>query len=289
MGKVRIEFPLFIKNGSSDSEPLMQQTLLGILALIVVANFSLNQKRDVIRTYSELVDDEMEVAASGVAMHVLELISNRSFDSRTTPTQVHELGMVGGTTSLTTKSAFGSQTNCDLDEPFKDYIPCLDIDDADMADDEWQETPFRMRYGKELPFDVQVQVFYVDPSDLDTHLPAGQKSFHKKVVVKVRSKHHVKQNRYPDGFVRLERIFSYNETRADNRLREKYGDPVVVDPVIEPTVEPIEEPTVEPDPDEYVTICHRRVRDGKVTWKTKTVKQKYIARHIGHGDTLGSC
>ena len=279
----------------------MQQTILAVLALLTVANFTLNQNRSVVRTYSELVDDELEVAASGVAMHVLELISNRSFDSRTSPAQVESGGMAVGTASYTVESAFGSQTNCDLDEPFKDTIPCLDIDDADMADDEWQDVPFRMRYGKELPFDVQVQVYYVDAADMDTPLPSGQTSNHKKVVVKVRSQHHVKQNRYPNGFVTLERVFSYNETRAENRHREKYGDVVVVPADDDDDGddddgddddgddEPVVDPDPDPDPNELVTVCHRRVRFGKVRWGTRTIQQKYLARHIGHGDTLGAC
>ena len=46
---------------------------------------------------------------------------------------------------------------------------------------------------------------------------------------------------------------------------------------------------IELDPNAKVKICHRRVRKGKITWKTRTVKQKFVEKHIGHGDILGKC
>ncbi|GMQ83018.1 MAG: hypothetical protein BMS9Abin05_2490 [Rhodothermia bacterium] len=272
----------------------MQQTILAMLALMIVGSFTLNQQRGAAKTYNELVDDELEIAASGVAMHVMELIGNRAFDSRTLPDQTNVSGMLVGSSELTAESAFGKQgTTCDLDEPFKDTSPCLDIDDADMAPDQWQDVPFRLKDGKELPFDVRVEVFYVDPSDLDKPLPTGQRSLHKKVIVKVRAKRHVRQNRYNDGFVRLERIFSYDIKKAENRLREKYGPTVVETPTDPPPPPPPPPPdpnvTPKTDPNALVAICHRRVKRGKITWKNRTVKQKFVKKHIGHGDKLGSC
>ena len=88
-----------------------------------------------------------------------------------------------GDTQFTSASAFGEASGCDLDEPYKDSIQCDDIDDAHMAADEWQDVPFHLKDGRELPFDVQVNVFYVDPSNLDLPLASGQRSLHKKVVV----------------------------------------------------------------------------------------------------------
>jgi len=266
----------------------MQQTILAVLALLTVTNFLHTRNRDVIRTYNKLVDDELEITAGSVAMHVLELIGNRSFDSRTTPDQVNSMGMLVGTTGLTKASAFGSMTNCDLDEPFKDFTPCLDIDDVHMDDTEWQEVPFRLRNGNELRFDVQAQVFYVNPLDLDSPLPPGLESLHKKVIVKVRSKHHAQQNRFPEGFVRIERVFSYDSRRAENRLIEKYGVPVV-DPLVDPIVDPVVDPPVD-DPDiVMVTVCHRAVENGIVVWTTTSVEEIFVNNHIGHGDTLGAC
>lgn len=282
----------------------MQQTILGMLALMIVGTFTLGQHQGAVRTYNELVDDELEIAAAGVAMHVMELIGNRAFDSRTLPDQTKVYGMPVGSAELTTVSAFGKTgSTCDLDEPFKDTSPCLDIDDAHMAADEWQDVPFRLKDGKELPFDVRVEVFYVDPSDLDTPLPAGQRSLHKKVVVKLRAKHHVRQKRYDNGFVRIERIFSYDIKKAENRLREKFGDPLVVEnppPGDNPSGGPTsddddgvdvydQDEVIVLDPNTRVKICHRRVRKGKITWRTRTVKQKFVDKHIGHGDILGKC
>ena len=282
----------------------MQQTILGMLALMIVGSFTLNQHRDTARTYNELVDDELEIAAAGVAMHVMELIGNRAFDERTEPDEVNIKGMPVGSAELTSVSAFGtSGSGCDLDEPYKDTVQCDDIDDAHMAPDSWQDVPFRLKDGKELPFDVHVEVFYVDPSDLDTPLSIGQRSLHKKVVVTLRAKRHVRQKRYNNGFVRLERIFSYDIKKAENRLKEKFGDPLVfVNPPPDdpPPADDIggdgnggdvydQDEVITLDPNTKVKICHRRVRKGKITWRTRTVKQKFVEKHIGHGDILGEC
>ena len=277
----------------------MQQTILAMLALMIVGSFTLNQHQGVARTYNELVDDELEIAASGVATHIMELISNRAFDQRTLPAETNTKGLVVGTAELTSSSAFGTATGCDLDEPYKDTVACVDVDDAHMADGTWQDVPFHLKDGKELPFDVHVDVFYVDPSNLDQPLTAGQRSLHKKVVINVRAKRHVQQNRYSNGFVRLERIISYDTKRAENRLKEAFGTPVsgVVDPpVVDETggdnnggdVYDTEE-QVENDPDTPVWLCHRSVKRGKITWSTKSVKQKFSAKHVGHGDKMGKC
>jgi hypothetical protein len=203
-----------------------------------------------------------------------------------------------GTTELTSASAFGRVNTCDLDEPFKDSTPCLDVDDAHMSPDEWQDVPFRLKDGKELPFDVHVDVFYVDPANLDMPLTTGQRSLHKKVVVKVRAKRHVERNRYKDGFVRLERIISYDNKRAENRLKE------VADQALPPPIDPLkkdgggdnnggdeydEDEQVESDPNSKIWICHRRVKKGKIKWSTKSIKQKFASKHVGHGDKMGKC
>lgn len=273
----------------------MQQTLLGMLALMIVGSFTMNQHRDVARSYTKLVDDELEIAASGVAMHIIELIGNRSFDSRTHPDAVSDEGYPVGSEEMTSSSAFGKYSGCDLDEPFKDAIQCTDIDDAHMGPNEWQAVPFRLKDGDELKFDVNVEVFYVDADDLNTPLLTGYRSMHKRVVVRIRSQHHRAQNRYEDGFVRLERIFSYDKKRAENRFVEKYGDVAPPEPPPEDPP-PAEDPPpdegggdVEQDPYETVTICHRLVRDGRIRWRTRQVEYRFLAKHIGHGDLLGAC
>ena len=277
----------------------MQQTILAFLSLMIVGSFTLTQHRDVARSYSELVDDELEIAASGVAMHIMELIGNRSFDERTRPESVSYGGMPTGSDEMSSYSAFGKYSGCDLDEPFKDAIQCTDVDDVHMAPDEWQSVPFKLKFGDEISFDVNVEVFYVSPDDLNTPLSAGQRSMHKKVVVRIRSPHHATQNRYGNGFVRLERIFSYDKNRAENRYAQKYGDPTPPDPPAgDPPPEedpPTEDPPlegggdVEPSPDDLVTVCHRRVRDGSISWRTRQVRYKFLPKHIQHGDNEGAC
>ena len=280
----------------------MQQTILAMLAIMLVGTFSLTQHRGTIKMYDEIVDDELEIAASGVAMHIMELISNRAFDARTMPYEINQKGMPVGSDEFTSTSAFGRVgTMCDLDEPFKDVTPCTDLDDAHMAPGEWQAVPFRLKDGKELGFDVRVEVYYVDPSDLDTPLPAGQVSFHKKVVVYLRANRHVRQNRYVNGFVRLERIFSFDTKRAEFRTKEEYPDssPSQNPPNNNPPEDGggdnngadiyDENEVAEADPDRRVWVCHRSIEDGKISWRSKVIRQKFLEKHVGHGDTAGKC
>ena len=282
----------------TQEEEIMQQTMLGLLSLMIVGSFTLNQHQDVAKSYGELVDDELEIAGAGVAMHIMELIGNRSFDARTLPDQVSYEGMPTGSSEMSSSSSFGMYSGCDLDEPFKDSIQCQDIDDVHMLESEWQRVPFNLKDGKELPFDVNVEVFYVDSDNLNSPLSSGQRSMHKKVVVRVRSTHHAMQHRYQDGFVKLERIFSYDKKRAENRFAEKYGTPAPPPPEDPPVEEgggegdpPPDDGNgeVEQDPNEMVTVCHRRVRKGKISWKTKSIKYKFLAKHIQHGDLDGAC
>jgi len=98
----------------------------------------------------------------------------------------------------------------------------MDIDDVHMEQGTWQDVPFRLKDGGELPFDVRTEVFYVESGDLDQPLSGGQTSLHKKVAVTVRAQGAIHANRYPDGFVRLERVFSYSQDRARNRYFDAY-------------------------------------------------------------------
>ena len=194
----------------------MNQTILAFLALMAAGLLSFNQQQATLRSYSEILDDEMEVAASGVAIHVMEMISAKAFDERTTPAQLTTHGAPADESEFSAAHMFGEATPCDLDEPFLDAVGCDDLDDAHMADSLWQSVPFGMRGGVDLPFEVNVAVVYVDDVDLETVLTAGTSNT-KRVRVRVRSRMHTQMGRYEQGIVQLDRLYAYNEDKELER------------------------------------------------------------------------
>ena len=63
----------------------MPQTLLALLAMILASVLSFNQQRGALSNYDHMIGNEIEMAASGALMTVLEFVGARSFDERTTP------------------------------------------------------------------------------------------------------------------------------------------------------------------------------------------------------------
>ncbi len=194
----------------------MNQTILALLALMLTTSMSFSQQSATIFTYDKYIDDELEVMASSVALHVIEMTGAKAFDERTKPASMLTLGSPINSDDFSAAGAFGEATVCDLDQPYLNASGCDDMDDVHMGAGIWQVVPFNLVAGTTLDFDVNVQVFYVDDTDMDTVL-LGAKSDHKKVIVTVRSPRHVKQQRYTDGFVTLSRVFPYSEVRALNR------------------------------------------------------------------------
>jgi hypothetical protein len=193
----------------------MQQTMLAFLALMIILVHSFMQQQMLLHTYREITDDEMEIMASGVALHVMEMIGGQPFDERTTPVNIQTYGLPAGVDDFTPRADFGSDTACDLDEPFLNTAPaCDDLDDAHMDALTWQTVPFRFQDGRRFDFEVNVQVAYVEADDWDTPADAAVRTNYKRVLVRLRSPQHVAQGRYADGFVQLERIFAYNSEKA---------------------------------------------------------------------------
>lgn len=191
----------------------MQQTMLAFLALMIILVQSFMQQQMLLHTYREITDDEMEIMASGVALHVMEMVGGQAFDERTTPASIQTYGLPGGTADFTLPASFGSDTACDLDEPFLNTA-CDDLDDAHMEALAWQTVPFQFHDGRRFDFEVNVQVAYVEADDWDTPADAAVRTNYKQVQVRVRSPQHVAQGRYEEGFVQLERIFAYNSQQA---------------------------------------------------------------------------
>ena len=194
----------------------MSQTTLSILALATAMLIAIGQIRWSMQTQNRLVDDELEVMASGVARHVLEFAASRAFDERTTPPQWALLGAPTSSADFDVSGDFGNVPTCNLADVVLNTVECDDIDDLNMDSTAWQVFPFIME-SDTMNFEVNVLVFYVDDIDPEVQLSGASKSESKEIVVRVRSPLHVQQNRFKDGLVELRRVFTYDEDNEEAR------------------------------------------------------------------------
>jgi hypothetical protein len=175
----------------------MDQTLLALLALIIASVFSFNQERAVMQGRVAMVDAEMEVMASGVALQVMEYVGSKAFDDQTADGE-----KVTEAASLTSFGGFGVAGRCDVVAPINTEYPyqaCDDLDDFHAM--ETEPVPFMLK-SETLSFDVTVEVHYVHA---DGSAASGQ-TFDKKVVVSVQQSGAVSYLAAP---VVLSRTFSY--------------------------------------------------------------------------------
>jgi len=179
----------------------MQQTLLALLALIITVFLSYNQERSMIHAKGAMIDAEMEVMASGVALQVLEFIGHGAFDEQTT-----DDAKVTLTSELTSAGSFGASGRCDVSAPIETTYPytvCDDIDDFHQM--VMEHVPFVLQ-SDTVFFDVTAEVQYVDANG-DAATGA---TFNKKVVVTVQ---HAGLKQYLKTPVLLSRTFSYERMR----------------------------------------------------------------------------
>lgn len=188
----------------------MPQTLLGLLGLSLVTLLSVNQQRVTTQGYQNRLNDEYDLAASGVMMHVMELIASRSFDEYSTPGAIESSGRVPERPSeFTHRSGFGAagrgSAGCDLERP-ANTPDCDDVDDLDGIEN--QRVFARLRGDKTLPFDVSIDVFYVDDDNLEA--PVSFRTKNKRVILTAES-----PLRPGVELVRLERVVSYDPVKAE--------------------------------------------------------------------------
>ncbi len=194
----------------------MAQTLLAVLALMLASLVSFNQQRNSAQNYSAMVQNEVEMAAAGTITHVIELISSRSFDERSTPDAMQArnyLPSFGDDFNAATN--FGSSdrgsSGCDLLQPFT-TPECDDVDDLDgMAN---QVITAELSTGRSLPFTVDVDVEYVLN---DTGTSSDHPTLHKLVTV------HALSEYLPNGGITLQRVISYDPVKAEMEYEEVYG------------------------------------------------------------------
>lgn len=147
---------------------------MAVCALVVATLMALNQTRDARYMRERLLDDQIEVMASGIALQVQERIGQTRFDA------------VPGTdpNTFTQATAFGNNRRCDVLYPIQStspYVACTDLDDFDGM--QWEAVPFDTREGTFM-FEVSAEVTYLD----DSLNPTTTRTRRKRVSVLVRDR-----------------------------------------------------------------------------------------------------
>ena len=149
---------------------------MAILAMMTVTLASVHQQRTLLETRRAMLDDELEVMASGVALQTLEYIGTKSFDEATVS------GVVVDVNDLT--AGFPSDQRCPLEaskEGAYGYDTCDDL--SDYHDIIWEVVPFAVQ-SDTIFFEVTADVGYLDSS----HSRTASRTFNKEVVVTVRQR-----------------------------------------------------------------------------------------------------
>ena len=172
----------------------MSQTLMAFLAMLIVSLLSFNQQRALLQAYDAMIDDELEVMASGVAMQAMEYIATQAFDDNapvSTPTAL-------------TMPPFETGQACPLGSATGGgYDVCDDLDDFHQM--QWEQVPFALD-ADTLFFAVRAEVYYLDAALQRISTP----SYTKEVVVTVRDWQGFSGARpLMRSPVRLSRTFSY--------------------------------------------------------------------------------
>ncbi len=195
----------------------MPQTLLALLAMILTSLLAFNQQQSVRNNYTHMVGNEIEMAASGALMTVLEFIGSRSFDERTTPAAIEAAQTLpADSTHFSAAHRFGSYdrgaSGCDLMAPYR-TPDCDDIDDVDGLTG--QTISVTLSTGLTLDFAVSVEVDYVGLDDMDR--PITTPTFYKRVVVTAAN------DLLPYGRLEMVRIFAYDPLKAEADYEDVYG------------------------------------------------------------------
>ncbi|MEX0747922.1 MAG: hypothetical protein WD275_07985 [Rhodothermales bacterium] len=146
----------------------MPQTLLAFCAVMLAAFFAFQQQRSVVDTRMKMVQNEVETAATGVAVDRLEEIGVMAYDEAT-----KSGGKIFSSASLTAKGIFT------VDAP--------PIDDVDDFDGSYVER-FRVYSGDTLWYGVETGIQYADEAQPDQEIvdPFLKTKF-KKATVRVYS------------------------------------------------------------------------------------------------------
>lgn len=155
------------------------QTILAILAMLIVTLMSIGQQRALTRLNQDMLDDEMEVMASGVALQVVEYIAAKKFD------QNAPVPLTGAANQFRAPGSFPTNKRCDVTPPIQTsgggYSNCTVVEDFHKM--KWEVVPFPTRNGT-VEFEVQAQIRYLN----DQAKPTNSQTYNKEITVTVRER-----------------------------------------------------------------------------------------------------
>lgn len=199
----------------------MPQTLLAVLALVLASVVTLNQQRLRVRAHQTMVEEEMELAATGTSMNILELVAARSFDETTTPEGMEGESRLAPPTrpdGFARPNRFGWSGQCDLQFPVN-TPGCDDVDDLHMSGrDEWVPVRVGLSGGNWLDFTAYVTVDYVTGVGGET--PSSDPTLFKRVTLRMRSDLVDEGQR---DILELRRVVAYDPVKAEYDYEQRYG------------------------------------------------------------------
>jgi len=199
----------------------MQQTIFAFLGVMILMALGFNQQRRKMNAQDSMIDQEIEIMANGMAMHVIEFAGARSFDARTVPLELQTNGLPLSDAEFSPRSSWAVTDDytyaCDLVQPFMSGPTCDDMSDLNMAPSLWRPVNFVGRDGKTINLDAHIEVYYVDDTNPDVELPAASTSNFKKVIVTIRSDDMKAKGQHENGLLTIERVFAYNQERESRR------------------------------------------------------------------------
>ena len=207
----------------------MPQTLLALFALTLSSFLVLNQQKLTSTAQRQMISDEVELAAAGLASDIMEMIGARSFDEKSTPEAILARQRLPATGSdFTTGPNLGANdrgaAGCNLLLPM-DKPECDDVDDVGGLT--WQPINVRLAHGRSLPFEVRTEVYYVaDPGSVT---PSPVRTRHKRVTLTLRSPH--LRGVGESGYISATRVISYDPIKAELDFERLYGALGVADPL----------------------------------------------------------
>lgn len=207
----------------------MPQTLLALFALALSSVLVLNQQRMTTQGRQKMLSDEVELAASGLASDIMEMIGARSFDDKSTPSAIFAKQRVPTLpTQFTTAANLGDprdrgEAGCDLLVPANTPL-CNDVDDLHGLG--WQPVSVTLAQGRTLPFEARVNVHYV--SDPGSMAVSHVRTRHKRVTLDLRSRFLAGDG--SQGHVSITRVVSYDPVKAELDFERRYGAMGVGDP-----------------------------------------------------------
>ena len=150
---------------------------MGLLGLMIAMLLSLNVQRASLSAKVQVIDNEMETIASGVALEVLDYVGSKPFDAATALAEVEDESEL---TALPFSTGMAYEEADDIDDfnQIQTYtFPEFDFD-----------------------FDIDITVEYVDENDPEA--VATSQTFAKKVTVTI-------NNEYLESPVQLSQAYTY--------------------------------------------------------------------------------